>query len=208
MSINLKKTNINNQVCVKISTCCQRVSANITTAAFFLLSQHNEGQTSKTPKLTLKELQSPESVHRLSIYSSHTHTHKEAFFLPKSSVKSTSTVQPEAQQWSYESLFQPQTLCCAPQRVCVVKDGAVRLLLWAASSSAPTGHLVKVEGRMDGANFMALLHSKSMSVCFKTHTHTHTQSFSGIYYTHEAKLALEMPIVLWTEMAVHMFHAT
>ncbi len=42
--------------------------------------------------------------------------------------------------------------------ICTVKYGAVSILLWGDFSSAGTGHLVKVEGGMDGANFVELLH--------------------------------------------------
>lgn len=53
-----------------------------------------------------------------------------------------------------------------------VKYGAVSILLWGDFSSAGSGHLVKVEGRMDGVNFVELLHenvsllknSKNLSV--------------------------------------------
>lgn len=48
-----------------------------------------------------------------------------------------------------------------------VKYGAVSILLWGGFSSAGTGHLVKVEGRMDGANFMELLHENQCQTAKK-----------------------------------------
>lgn len=73
-----------------------------------------------------------------------------------------------AQMRPGQSLFQPQIqsyMCSATamlptqkNSIRTVKYGAVSILLWGDFSSAGTGHLVKVEGRMDGANFMELLH--------------------------------------------------
>lgn len=51
-----------------------------------------------------------------------------------------------------------------------VKYGAVSILLWGGFSSTGNGHLVKVEGRMDGANFMELLHENQCQSAKKNKT--------------------------------------